>query len=68
VLLARNAKVYIAARSQERAEQAIEDLKRETGKEGLYLHVDLADLASVKAAAKEFLNKEQVLHVLFNNA
>ncbi|TEB33151.1 NAD(P)-binding protein [Coprinellus micaceus] len=68
ILLAHNAKVYIAARSPERGLQAIEDLKRETGKEALFIHLDLADLESVKKAAEDFLGKEEVLHVLFNNA
>ncbi|TEB39776.1 NAD(P)-binding protein [Coprinellus micaceus] len=67
-LLAHNAKVYFAARSQERAEKAIKDLKTETGKEGIWLKLDLADLKSVKTAAEEFLSKEQELHILFNNA
>jgi NAD(P)-dependent dehydrogenase (short-subunit alcohol dehydrogenase family) len=53
--LAHNAKVYFAARSQERAEKAIKDLKTETGKEGIWLKLDLADLKSVKTAAEEFL-------------
>lgn len=68
VLVARNAKVYIAGRSQERVEQAIQDIKAETGKEALFLKLDLADLTSVKAAAEEFQRKETRLDVLYNNA
>jgi NAD(P)-dependent dehydrogenase (short-subunit alcohol dehydrogenase family) len=68
VLLARNAKVYIAARNQEKTEAAIKDLKEQTGKEALWLKLDLADLAAVKAAAQEFLSKENELHILYNNA
>ncbi|KAJ2929773.1 hypothetical protein H1R20_g7322, partial [Candolleomyces eurysporus] len=67
-LLNHNAKVYIASRSQEKAESAIQDLKNETGKEAIFLKLDLASLKAVKAAAEEFLNKERELHVLFNNA
>jgi NAD(P)-dependent dehydrogenase (short-subunit alcohol dehydrogenase family) len=67
-LLAHNAKVYMSARSQEKAEQAIKDLKEQTGKEGIFLKLDLADLKSVKSAAEEFQSKEKELHVLFNNA
>ncbi|KAF4610211.1 hypothetical protein D9613_010552 [Agrocybe pediades] len=67
-LLSYNAKVYIAARSQEKAEAAIKDLKEETGKEGIFLKLDLSDLRSVKTSAEEFLSKETELHVLFNNA
>ena len=53
-LLAHNAKVYIAARSQGKVEEAIKDLKEETGKEGIFLKLDLSDLKAVKAAAEEF--------------
>jgi len=38
-----------------------------TGKEAIFLKLDLADLKNVKAAAEEFLSKEKELHVLFNN-
>lgn len=67
-LLEHNAKVYLAARSRERAEVAIASLRQVTGKEAIFLELDLASLASVKKAADEFLSMEQELHVLFNNA
>ena len=67
-LLKHNAKVYIATRSQERATAAIEELKAETGKEAIFLQLDLASLKSVRRAAEEFLAKEPALHTLFNNA
>jgi NAD(P)-dependent dehydrogenase (short-subunit alcohol dehydrogenase family) len=56
-LLARNAKVYIAARSQleAKAEAAIEQLRHLAGESGIFLQLDLASLKSVKAAAEEFL-------------
>ncbi|KAA1476966.1 NAD(P)-binding protein [Dentipellis sp. KUC8613] len=54
-LLKKNAKVYMASRSKERCLQAIEDIKAETGKEALFIKLDLSDLASVKQAAEEFL-------------
>ncbi|KAJ6559082.1 hypothetical protein DFH09DRAFT_1247891 [Mycena vulgaris] len=62
-LLQHNAKVYIAARSAEKAKAAIADLKSETGKEAEFLHLDLADLHSVKRAAQEFAEKETQLHI-----
>ncbi|KAH9925604.1 NAD(P)-binding protein [Epithele typhae] len=68
VLLARGAKVYIASRSVEKAEKAIASLKSETGKEPLFIQLDLADLHSVKKAAVEYLSKENTLDILFNNA
>ncbi|KAI0747567.1 NAD-P-binding protein [Fomes fomentarius] len=67
-LLEHNAKVYLAARSKERAEGAIASLKEVTGKEAIFLELDLSSLASVKKAVTEFLSKEHELHVLFNNA
>ncbi|KAH9919685.1 NAD-P-binding protein [Fomitopsis serialis] len=67
-LLAHNAKVYMASRNQIKAQVAIDELKRETGREAIFLRLDLASLQSVKAAAQEFLGKETGLHVLINNA
>jgi len=68
VLLSKGAKVYLASRSEEKSQQAIEELKRETGKESVFfLKLDLADLVSVKTAAEEFIAKESQLHTLYNN-
>jgi len=53
-LLNRNAKVYFAGRSKQKNEEAIKQLKDETGREGIFLELDLADLKSVKKAAEEF--------------
>lgn len=66
-LLLHNAKVYIGARSQTKAEQAIKKLRELTGKEALFLKLDLGDLKAVKSAANGFLSKETELHILFNN-
>ncbi|THH01123.1 hypothetical protein EW026_g1516 [Hermanssonia centrifuga] len=68
VLLAQNAKVYVAGRNIQKVEEAIRDLKEETGKQAYALQLNLADLKSVKQAAEEFQTKETQLHVLFNNA
>ncbi|KAG7449874.1 NAD-P-binding protein [Guyanagaster necrorhizus] len=67
-LLKRNAKVYIAARSEKKAQSAIRELLKDTGKEALFLKLDLASLKSVREAASEFKSKELELHILFNNA
>ncbi|KAI0061200.1 NAD(P)-binding protein [Artomyces pyxidatus] len=67
VLLKRNAKVYMAARSETKALAAIEELQGLTGRSAIFLRLDLADLHSVRHAAEEFINKEQQLDVLFNN-
>ncbi|KAI0000664.1 NAD-binding protein [Russula compacta] len=67
-LLSKGARVYIATRSVEKSQKAIEELKRETGKETVFfLRLDLADLVSIKAAAEEFTSKESELHTLYNN-
>ncbi|KAH8115056.1 NAD-binding protein [Phellopilus nigrolimitatus] len=66
-LLRKNAKVYMAARSQPKAEAAIAELKTKTGREALFLELDLASLKSIKKAAEEFQSKESQLHILFNN-
>ena len=65
-LLAKNAKVYIAARSRDKAAKAIAELKAATGKEALFLNLDLADLKAVKASAEEFLRwaPQQPIHML----
>lgn len=55
MLLEKGAKVYMAARSKSRADEAIEWLKAETnGKTPHFLQLDLADLGSVRHAAEEF--------------
>ena len=66
-LLRHNAKVYLASRSAGKAKEAIDELKADTGKEALFLQLDLASLKSVRKAAEEFLSKEQRLDTLFNN-
>jgi len=71
LLYAKNAKVYVAARSQEKATKAIEDIKMaapQSSGDLVFLSLDLADLSTIKKSAQEFLSKESKLHVLFNNA
>ncbi|KAH9036285.1 NAD(P)-binding protein [Lactarius hengduanensis] len=68
VLLLKGARVYIATRSEEKSQKAIEELKKETGKDSIFfLKLDLADLVSIKAAAEEYISKETELHTLYNN-
>jgi NAD(P)-dependent dehydrogenase (short-subunit alcohol dehydrogenase family) len=54
-LLEHNAKVYMASRNREKAQAAVADIHASTGKHAIFLQLDLSDLASVRAAAKEFL-------------
>ncbi|KAK4207439.1 putative estradiol 17 beta-dehydrogenase [Rhypophila decipiens] len=71
ILYSKNAKVYVAARSEEKAQAAIEEIRKSSSSSTgtlKFLHLDLSDLTKVKAAAQAFLSQEQKLHVLFNNA
>ncbi|KAH0541658.1 hypothetical protein FGG08_003889 [Glutinoglossum americanum] len=68
-LARKGAKVYLAARSPDRANEAIQAIKSTTPTVNIvYLQLDLSDLDSVKRAAEEFLSKETQLHTLINNA
>lgn len=68
-LAARDARVYIAVRSQERGRRAIEEIAGQTGNRNLeLLPLDLGDLDSVRACADSFLATGEPLHGLINNA
>lgn len=63
--------MYITARSREKADKAITDIKAafpNSKGELVFLYLDLDDLAVVKKSAEEFLAKETKLNVLWNNA
>ncbi|KAH8895488.1 NAD(P)-binding protein [Thozetella sp. PMI_491] len=71
ILYAKNATVYIAARSQDKSLAAIDDIKKGAPKSSgrlAFLRLDLSDLTKIKASAEEFLTKESRLDVLVNNA
>lgn len=71
ILYAKNAKVYVAARSEEKANAAISNIisKFPNSKGALiFLKLDLEDLSTIKKSAEEFLSKEDKLDVLWNNA
>ncbi|OSD08182.1 NAD-P-binding protein [Trametes coccinea BRFM310] len=71
-LVRHGAKVYIGARSEERAKAAIERLRAEGLQPGNgeleWLEVNLSDPAKAKQAAEAFLQKESRLDILVNNA
>ncbi|RIB12984.1 hypothetical protein C2G38_1975782 [Gigaspora rosea] len=68
-LVRKNARVFIASRSKEKCEAAIELIKNETKKDAVeFLQLDLKSLNSVKSAAETFLAKNLPLHILINNA
>ncbi|GFP52851.1 short-chain dehydrogenase/reductase [Trichoderma asperellum] len=71
ILYSKNAAVYIAARSQAKATEAIDAIRTvcpsSTGRLE-FLALDLSDLEAVAKSAKDFLKRESKLDVLFNNA
>jgi len=71
LLYQRNARVYIAARSEMKATAAIkemQDANPDSKGQLQYLHLDLSDLTTIKVSTQEFLKKENRLDVLWNNA
>lgn len=62
------ARVFIACRSEARAQEAKEAIARDSGKEVAVIALDLSDLASVREAAATFLARKLPLHLLINNA
>ncbi|RIA96975.1 hypothetical protein C1645_328457 [Glomus cerebriforme] len=68
-LARKNAHVFVASRTKERGESAVENIIKETGNNQVeYLHLDLVSLKNVKQAAENFLAKKLPLHILINNA
>jgi retinol dehydrogenase-12 len=66
-LAARGAHVWLACRSAEKTRPVL-DAIRALGGSADFLHLDLADLDSVRSAARTFLDKSARLDVLVNNA
>lgn len=71
ILYAHNATVWVAGRSEAKAQKAIASLKTTSphSKGSIYfLHLDLSDLSTIKPAVEHFSAQEDRLHVLVNNA
>ncbi|KAJ7039450.1 NAD-P-binding protein [Mycena alexandri] len=70
MLARKGAKVYMAARDEGRALEAIKQLQAENLNDGSvhWLKLDLSDPRVAQATAKEFLKKETRLDILVNNA
>ncbi|KAI1449400.1 NAD(P)-binding protein [Annulohypoxylon stygium] len=71
ILYSKNAKVYMMGRSEERMTKAIESIRTAVPKSAgdlTYIHLDLADLETIKPSVEKFLTKEKKLDILFNNA
>jgi retinol dehydrogenase 12 len=68
-LARRGGRVYVACRSEAKGSHAVASIVAATGNANVsFLPLDLADLASVRACADEFLATGRPLHVLINNA
>jgi len=63
-LARRGGKVFVAARSEEKSKEVIDEI----GDSAVYLHLDLGDLSAVRESAEAFLARDEPLHVLVNNA
>ena len=68
-LAKRGDRVILACRSKDKTTPVIDELKRETGNDKIeYVHLDLGDLASVRACAEELLARNTPFDGLINNA
>ncbi|KAJ3024268.1 hypothetical protein HKX48_003093 [Thoreauomyces humboldtii] len=68
-LVKHDARVYMAARTEKKAVEAIRKIKEQVPQaELVFLKLDLMDLASVRSAADDFIAKESRLDILICNA
>ena len=59
----------VACRSVEKAESAVEEIKKDTGNTNVTTYkLDLASLQSVRECAAEIIKHEERLDILINNA
>jgi retinol dehydrogenase-12 len=71
MLYSKNAKVYMMARSKDKTTKAIDDITQAVPSSRgslIFIHLDLADLSTIKSTVDIFLSQEDKLHVLVNNA
>lgn len=68
-LAAKGANLTLLCRNRDKGQQLVNDIAAATGNRNVDLLIaDLNDLASVSAAADEFVARGKALHVLINNA
>ena len=68
-LAQRGARVILACRSIQKAEDAAREIRTRTGNEEVVVrHLDLSSLASVRQFAQDINQSEQRLDILINNA
>ncbi|KAG5677011.1 hypothetical protein PVAND_006799 [Polypedilum vanderplanki] len=68
-LAKRGGKIYIACRDVKRSEEALKDIKRESGSDNIhFMQLDLSSIESIREFSQKFHDKEEKLHILINNA
>ena len=68
-LAGRGARVIIASRSADKTLPVIDEIKKATGNDNVeFAKLDLGDLDSVRACAKDLLARDMPIHGLINNA
>ena len=68
-LAARGAHVFIACRSIDKGQAAVDEIRKATGNPQVeILALDLGDFASIRQCAQTFLARDLPLHLLINNA
>lgn len=68
-LAAHGAHVFVACRSLEKGQIAVDEIRKVTGNENVeLLALDLGDFDSIRACAQAFLARDLPLHLLINNA
>src|SRR5688572_8728082 len=61
--------VILACRSKDKTQVVLDEIRREVPNANVeYVPLDLGDLASVRACAKELLDRKTPIHGLINNA
>lgn len=61
-------KLYLAGRSEERYRPVLDEIREAGNEDVAFLPLDLGSLASVRRCAEAFLEREEKLDVLLNNA
>ncbi|XP_046443813.1 retinol dehydrogenase 12-like [Daphnia pulex] len=64
----RGAEVVLACRDLNKAEEAADEIAKETGNKVTTLKLNLASLKSIRAAAEELRARHPQIHILINNA
>ncbi|XP_066504996.1 dehydrogenase/reductase (SDR family) member 13 like 1 [Hoplias malabaricus] len=68
-LALRGARVIVACRNKNKGEDAVQEIKRESGNdEVVFMQLDLASMKSIRAFTETFLKAESRLDLLINNA